>query len=1003
MEFRVLGSLEVVVEDGPVTIGGAKQRALLAVLLVHANSVVSADRLADVLWGDAQPADAAAALQTYVSRLRAALEAGTAGGEASVLVTRAPGYVLCVAPEQVDAWHFECLVSEGVRLTADGEVGASAATLGEALGLWRGRAFAEFADDDFARNEAVRLEELRRLAIDERVEARLRLGCHWELVGELNRTVASDPLRERPRAQLMLALYRCGREAEALRAYQDLRRYLADELGIEPSRELVGLEEAMLLQKSELDWKPPEPASGTATEAVERGAGPKGNLPASLDRFVGRGRDLDAIRGLLGERRLVTLTGPGGSGKTRLALEVARALGAECADGVWLVDLATVEDEHVIAEATMGVLGLRSRDTAPTNVLRSHLAGRDALLVVDNCEHVLGGAAALIVELLTACPDVRVLATSREPLRVPGETEYLVEGLVREEAVELLADRVPRRDRIDDADAAERICVALEGIPLAIELAAARMRVLSAAELADRLDDQLAALTRGTHTAPQRQRTLRATLDWSYDLLDEDERVVFRRVAIFAAGFGADAAETVVADDRVPRPQVLNLLERLVERSLLTRVPRGLGARFRLLEPIRQYAVERLADAGERNALGRRHLEWCRDFAQRAWSEFFVEQRDSTIRIRQEHPNISQALEFALDNGRAIDAATIIGALGFPWHETGQPDGRLWCERVVTALPPDAPGRTRADALVANALILQNELKYDTARSLLLEALELYRSAKHLGGEAWALNQLAWHAFVREPASAEAKTLFEQALSCYRESNVPAGAGAMLVFLAEVALNAEDDVLARRRAEEAVQLGKSTHIGNTVAWGTAVLAILDSRAGDFESADRRLAQAIAMWEAAGARGQLLQGHALAAELAASRGDLAQAASHLAEIAAQLPEVPKSGAALVLIASTAYVAYTDGRAHDAATLVGACLGLSPYGDAYSLTIPGSIFPKRFRPILEALENQGLHEEIAAGANLSVDEALEHVAAVTLYLQAKAVGLDYYEVVSADDTY
>ena len=278
----------------------------------------------------------------------------------------------------------------------------------------------------------------------------------------------------------------------------------------------------------------------------------KGNLPASVDRFIGRQHEVDAIRALLGEGRLVTLTGPGGSGKTRLALELGRSIGAEQADGIWLVDLASIDDETLIAEATMAALGLRGSDAPARDVLRSHLARRDTLVLFDNCERVLGNAATLISELLAACPLMRVLATSREPLRVPGETEYSVEGLAREEAVELFAERVPGRRRIGHRGVIVRICAALEGIPLAIELAAAKLRVLSPAELADRLDDQLAVLVHGRRTAPERQRTLRATLDWSYDLLDDDERTVFRRLGIFAGGFTSTRLNRLSPTTRSP-------------------------------------------------------------------------------------------------------------------------------------------------------------------------------------------------------------------------------------------------------------------------------------------------------------------------------------------------------------------------------------------------------------------------------------------------------------------
>jgi hypothetical protein len=413
-------------------------------------------------------------------------------------------------------------------------------------------------------------------------------------------------------------------------------------------------------------------------------------------------------------------------------------------------------------------------------------------------QQVLGGAATLIAELLAWCPLLRVVATSREPLRVPGEAEYAVEGLGRDEAVELFADRVPGRPWIDDPDAIARICAALEGIPLALELAAAKLRVFSLAELADRLDDQLAVLGRGKRTAPERQRTLRATLDWSYDLLDEDQRVVFRRLGIFGGGFRPDAAEHVVADDQILRARVIDLLEALVERSLLTRVPGSSDARFRLLEPVRQYAAERLGEAAERNALAQRHLDWVRHFARQAFSEFFVEQHESTIRISEEHPNICQALEFAIRNREGVTAAKIIDALGYPWFALGQPDGRLWCERVLAVVPADAPEVTRAGALVATGVMRQAALQYDAARSLLLEGRELYRGEKSARGEAWALTWLGWDAFLREPASAETRALFEEALSRYRESDFPAGVGWSLGFLANIALHADDEELARR-------------------------------------------------------------------------------------------------------------------------------------------------------------------------------------------------------------
>jgi tetratricopeptide (TPR) repeat protein len=345
--------------------------------------------------------------------------------------------------------------------------------------------------------------------------------------------------------------------------------------------------------------------------------------------------------------------------------------------------------------------------------------------------------------------------------------------------------------------------------------------------------------------------------------------------------------------------------------------------------------------------------------------EFFVAQHESTIRISEEHPNICQALEFAIGNREGVTAAKVIDALGFPWFAAGQPDARLWCERVLAVVPADAPPIARAGVLVATGIMRQEALQYDAALKLLLEARELYRTEKSVRGEAWALTWLGRDAFYRAPASNETRALFEEALSRYRETDFPAGAGWALAFLANIALIADDDDLARQRAEEAVQLGRSAHIGQVVGQGLRMLATLDSRAGDYENSDRRLDELIAIHKAAGNRAYLLTAHVEAAELAASRGDVARATLHLAsgaELARDMP--PERG--LELVASAAYVAYVDDRARDAAVLFGARLGLS------RLT-----FPKRFRPIVEALEVQGLRDEITAGANLSADEALERV--------------------------
>ncbi|MFD0470506.1 BTAD domain-containing putative transcriptional regulator [Nonomuraea thailandensis] len=544
MRFGVLGPLAVWTPDGrPVQVPEVKVRALLSGLLIQAGRTVSADRLIEDLWGDRPPADAPAALRVKVSQLRRVL------GDRELVAYRAPGYVLRAEPESVDAGLFESLL---LRARRAGDLDARAALLRQALELWRGGAYAEFADEPFARAAVARLDEQRLVALEELAETRLGLGEHGPLAAELADLVAGHPLRERLRAVHMRALYRAGRQGEALASYGDLRRRLADELGLDPGPELAALHQAILEQDPGLD----APA-----------ARPRTNLPAPLTDLVGRDEAVAEVRALLRANRLVTLTGPGGVGKTRLALAAASELGG-FDGGVWLVELASLgagAQAVEVAEAIAGVLGLR--DDAPGCIverLPGALAARPTLLVLDNCEHVVEQVATLAATLLRAAPGLRVLATGQESLRIEGEALWSVPPLGLEAAMELFAARAGIEP---DGDVAE-ICERLDGIPLALELAATRMRALTPRQLADRLDDRFRLLASGLRGAPARQQTLRAMIDWSWELLTEAERVVLRRLAVHADGCTLEAAEDVCAE---PGLDVLDLLARLVDRSLVAR------------------------------------------------------------------------------------------------------------------------------------------------------------------------------------------------------------------------------------------------------------------------------------------------------------------------------------------------------------------------------------------------------------------------------------------------
>jgi predicted ATPase/DNA-binding SARP family transcriptional activator len=603
MEFGILGPLTVRCAGRDVTIGSRQQRRILAALLVSAGTVVSTDRLAAVLWGDVWPATALTTLYAHLSRLRGVLHAEGA----EILRTQPPGYLLRIGPEQVDAGRFERLLAEARGMAAE-QPGTALARLEEALALWRGPAYAEFADADFARAEATRLEELRLAAMEERFDAGLALGRHADLAGAIEAYAAEHPLRERPRGQLMLALYRCGRHAEALAVFQAFRNRLDAELGVEPSAELRDLYTAVLRQDARLD---PEPLPA-APELP-----PQGGLPVVASSLVGRDRDVAAVLAMLGQCRLLTLTGPGGVGKTRLAVQAATEGADRYPDGAWFCELAPVTGGTAVAHAVAAAVGATQQPG--WDIQRSMLAfltPRRLLLVMDNCEHLLNDAARLAQAILRECPQVTILATSRAALGVPGErlrpTAPLPvpePGTVDSPAVRLFVDRALAVRPDLDLGAANlahlaAVCRQLDGLPLAIELAAARIRSLNPADLADRIGDRFALLATTRSTIVTRHRTLRAVVDWSYALLRPDEQRLLGRLSVFAGGFTLTAAEQVCGGDTV-----VDALAALVDGSLLLVGSTAGQVRYTMLETIRAYGTELLRASGEMSALRRAHAE----------------------------------------------------------------------------------------------------------------------------------------------------------------------------------------------------------------------------------------------------------------------------------------------------------------------------------------------------------------------------------------------------------
>ncbi|ATY16495.1 AfsR/SARP family transcriptional regulator [Amycolatopsis sp. AA4] len=671
-------------EGRPVAVPEAKVRRLLAALLARDGGPVTADRLVHDLWGSELPGKPAGALQAKVSQLRRIVGRDR-------LERQPAGYRLRI--EDIDAGQFRELVAKA-RSTPDPR--SRAVLLTEALDLWRGAAYADFADEEFARADAHRLTELRLAATEERAKAWLEAGDHAAAVDELAVLVPQHPLRESLRAVHMRALYLSGRQGEALASYAELRARLAEELGVDPSQELRALHESMLRQ---------DPGLGAA------GARPPGNLPSALTPLVGREQALAQLTGLLRTTRLVTLTGPGGVGKSRLAVAAAaEATAAQFPDGVRLVEFAGVRDGTAadLADLAAAAFGIRDDSSAtspgagPAQRLAAVMRDRRALLVLDNCEHVVDAAAELGELLLQTAPGLRILVTSQEPLGLPGEAVFAVEPLPTAEAVKLFVERAaasapgfprsPGECPPADLEAVTEICRRLDGIPLALELAATRVRSLGVRELATRLSDRFAVLTRGKRGAPARQQTLRAMIDWSWELLSEPERIVLRRLAVHRDGCDLEAAEAVCAGDGVRREEVLDLVTRLVDRSLVVVANGPAGIRYRLLESVAAYATERLHERSDAAEVRRRHLRHYLALAEQAETRLRGnEQRAWLARLDAEAGNMRAALDEALTSSAADEAARLATALSWWWLLRGRlTEGRRALSTVLNAGVPDA-------------------------------------------------------------------------------------------------------------------------------------------------------------------------------------------------------------------------------------------------------------------------------------------------------------------------
>jgi predicted ATPase/DNA-binding SARP family transcriptional activator len=859
IEIGLLGRVVVEADGGPVILHGLLEEALLARLALEPGRTVSSGRLIGDLWGEKVGLDPTSNLWTLVHRLRRAL--GADGG----LVRRASGgYALTLPPDHVDVGRFEMIVGQVHDRSAPLTVDQGRSLLRQAFGLWRGKPLAGLENLPFHRAQEARLAAAHLALAVELVDAEIAAGKHAEVVSELEGLVAEYPFEERLWAQLMTALYRCGSQTAALRTGSKLRTMLADELGIGPSPMVQALEAAILAQDPKLDWSPtseptplslaaaaavrperasdfgaqgvndlgrPEPRSQHQTGGLPVGfpglwspdrAEPANNLPQYLSTFVGRPAELAEIRSLVNSSRLVTLTGAGGSGKTRLALEVARRLLDTSNRGVFFVDLAPIAEADQVPGALAAAMGARQKaGRSLTELLVEVLADQDLLIILDNCEHLVDACAKLADRLNRSCPQVHLLATSREPLGIDGERVYRVPPLslpsagaasldeIRgSDAVELFFERARAHDptfALDGSTAGlvTSICRKLDGMPFAIELAAARSASMSLSYLNDRLDQRLRLLTEGARTALPRQRTLRATVDWSFDLLSGPEQAVLLRLSVFSGGFELEAAEALWATGSPAVPEVAELLGSLVNKSLVVAERSSGSLRYRLLETIRQYAAERfLAAEGDVAARQVRndHAQFYLGLAETAAPELMGRRQGEWFkRLDLEWDNIRAALGFLFAEPDRTEELLRLGvALQRFYGSRGHLEA-IATLRGALERPDPVPTSLRARALcftghvVSYTLGIDSRLEMRTARQLCQKGLEMAREIDDAKLVAEALYALAWTAHMQGEAD-QAALLGQEALQVARAVGDP-----RLVGLALSCLAREEAAPARRR------------------------------------------------------------------------------------------------------------------------------------------------------------------------------------------------------------
>jgi predicted ATPase/DNA-binding SARP family transcriptional activator len=871
-ELRVLGPVELVGDERNTVPLAAKHKRLLAALMVEHGRACTVDELAESVWNGSPPASARNLVQVYISQLRKVLPDGIE------IVTRGGGYALEVAPGSLDAARFESLLGEARAARRDENPALAFSLADRALALWRGRAYGELAYDDFARAESERLEGLHVVAVEERFEAQLALGRDEEVLGDVLGHASENPLRERAQELAMVALYRCERQSNALEHYAAFRARLTDELGVEPGPALRELQRRILQQDPDL-----------LLVAVVAPAAAALPLPANV--LVGRQRELDELRNLLGRRdaRLIVLTGAGGSGKTRLALEAARRAASSFANGARLVELAPLREPALVVPTIAHALGVaEAPDQEPLETLAAALAPQELLLLVDNAEHVRD-AAPSFARLVAAAPRLTLLVTSRAVLHVSGEHVFPLAPLAEEDAVELFVQRArllePRFALTPETEPDVReICRRVDCLPLAIELTAVRIRTLTPRSLWKRLDTRLGLLTGGQRDLPARQQTLRETIAWSVGLLGRRERDVFARLAIFPGGATLEAAEAVCGAD-------VDTLAVLVDDHLLFRADAVGEPRFGMLETVREYALELLGSerVDVEVALAEYFSKWADELRASATDE--REWRGVVERLDPEVDNVRAALAAAAAWGDAEFQLRLAGPLWRYWWVRGPAgEGLEWIERVLAA--GDGP------ATVARACALQGAAGLAWTRGDLARAKELARGAISVAVEAGSKwDEGSAHTVLGIVANTEgdratARYHHERSLEISEELGIEPVVEKL--NLGVVALDAGDYEAAIRLLEDVLESHRRHERAAGIGFALLSLGRARYEFGDQKAARRDIEEARACFEEVGFRGQVASALQGLAAVEASESRFEQAARLLGQARRLLDDAGQSG-------------------------------------------------------------------------------------------------------------